>query len=109
MRERRGVRRSGGRSDRLCPEKESELDELNAMAILAACLFVAFWLGFALCYVAVEPLLWRREVAKVRVEMESIYRARIRQLEDLMAIRRIGDELPTRAHAAADVMDAEVE
>lgn len=81
------------------------MDELNAMAILAACLFVAFWLGFALCFVVIEPVLRRRAHAAA----DAQHRARIRQLENQMAIQRIGGELREQARAAVDVMDAEVE
>lgn len=107
MRVRRGVRRIGGRFDRLCPEKESELDTLNTIAILIAILFVAFWLGAAFCFVAMEPIA-RRQLA---ASLERRYRARIRQLENQVAIQRIGGELREHARGAAavSVMDAEVE
>lgn len=100
------MRRSGGRSDRLCPEKESELDELNIMAIVAGIMLVTFWLGAALCFVVIEPVLRRRAYEAA----DAQHRARIRQLENQVAIQRIGGELREQARGAAlPVVDAEVE
>ena len=83
------------------------MDTLNTIAILIAILFVAFWLGAAFCFVAMEPIA-RRQLA---ASLDRRYRARIRQLENQVAIQRIGGELREQARAviAADVMDAEVE
>ena len=79
--------------------------ELNLIAIVAGIMLVTFWLGAALCFVVIEPVLRRRAFEAA----DAQHRARIRQLENQMAIQRIGGELREQARAAVDVMDAEVE
>lgn len=76
------------------------------MAIVAGIMLVTFWLGAALCFVVFEPVLRRR----AHEAADAQHRARIRQLENQVAIQRIGGELREQARGVAlPVVEAEVE
>lgn len=70
------MRRNGGQFDDVCPEKESELSELNAAAIAVGLTFTTFWLGAAFALVVFEPITARRALAKAehRVRCELALR-----------------------------------
>ena len=53
-----------GNSIGVCPEKESELSELNVAAIAVGLIFTTFWLGAAFALVVFEPITARWALAR---------------------------------------------
>lgn len=83
---------------------------MEAMAILAGVLFVAFWLGAAFCYVVIEPIA-RRQAYDA---MQRRFALRIRLLEGRVEAANVAEGF--RAHygrgydtSALPVIDAEGE
>lgn len=64
------MRRNGGQSDDVCPEKESELSELNAAAIAVGLMFTTFWLGAAFALVIFEPITARWALARAANDLK---------------------------------------
>lgn len=54
----------------LCPEKESELSELNAAAIAVGLIFTTFWLGAAFALVIFEPITARWALARAEKSLK---------------------------------------
>ena len=79
------------------------------MLIVIGTLAVAFWLGVAFCFVAMEPLARRR----IYEEMEHRYRARIGYLQSRLDVETVAEafradrEYETTALQVVDAEDGE--